>query len=151
MGILAAEGMPTFYIDKPWFQVKRLARQSDPAARQLALDWEKHSARIKALYQEAEKDIRLNLQGKLDQAAIMQTWMGGYKGPAYVLGADMISVIDGYLGREAAINIAQDFRKLLRYYNLAAQKANTTGMGLPLFDENLAMSVMRFNKDSSHK
>ncbi len=36
--------------------------------------------------------------------------------------------------------------KLLRYYNLAAQKANSTGMGLPLFDEDLAISVAHFKK-----
>jgi hypothetical protein len=143
LGILAAEGMPTYFIDKPWLLVPRYLRDDNPQRRQYARDWEKHSARIQELYQEAERDIRLNLEGKLDRASVMNTWMHGIKGPAYVLGADMFSVIDGYLGREVALKVAADFRKFLLYYNYAAEKAGQAGFRLHVFDEKLVQSLAR--------
>ena len=50
---------------------------SNPGQRQVAADWQKHSARLKDLYQEAEADLRLNLEGKKDQKELMSRWMSG--------------------------------------------------------------------------
>jgi hypothetical protein len=144
LGILAAEGMPTYYIDRPWFLIPRYLKTDDPMLQQYARDWEQHSARIKQLYLEAEEDIRLNLEGKLDQAEIIQKWMAGVKGPAYVLGSDMFSVIDGYLGRSVALKVAADYRKFLLYYNYGAEKARQAGFRLHVFDEKLVQRVTRY-------
>ncbi len=146
LGLLTVEGMPTYFIDQPWFQVPRYLRQENPQLRQVALDWERHSARIKDLYKEAERDIRLNLEGKLDQAAVMETWMSGVKGPAYVLGADMFSVIEGYLGLNVALKVVEDYRKFLIYYNYAAERAHQAGFALHLFDDELVQKVARYGK-----
>lgn len=146
LGLLAAEGMPTYYIDQPWFLVPRYLRDDNPQLQQYARDWEAHSARIQDLYREAEKDIRLNLAGELDQAEIMEKWMSGVKGPAYVLGADMFSVIDGYLGRSVATKVVEDYRRFLLYYNYAAEKARQAGFQLYIFDDKLVHNTAGYGK-----
>lgn len=143
--LLAAEGMPTYFIDQPWKRIRRLKSNSDPLRQQVALDWERHSGRIRELYREAERDIQSGLAGSLEPTAILKNWMAGAKGPAYVLGADMFSVIDAYLGRETALRVASDFRKLLRFYNFAAEKANTAGMALHVFDQGLVRRLAGFD------
>ena len=123
LGILAAEGMPTYFIDQPGKHLEEYKTHKNSLYHEVASDWEKHSQRLKELYKEAEKDIRLNLEGKIGQKELMEKWMSGYKGAGYVLGADMIGMIDKYLGRKAALDVALDYRRLLIIYNQAAGKA----------------------------
>jgi hypothetical protein len=143
LGILAAEGMPTYFIDQPWKHLEEYKIHTNSLYHEVALDWEKHSKRLKDLYKEAEKDIRLNLEGKIGQKEVMEKWMSGYKGAGYVLGADMIGVIDQYLGRKAALDLALDYRHLLIVYNQAARKAALKGDKIFIFDRELAKKISR--------
>jgi hypothetical protein len=143
LGILAAEGMPTYFIDQPGKHLEEYKTHKNSLYHEVASDWEKHSKRLKELYKEAEKDIRLNLEGKIEQKELMEKWMSGYKGAGYVLGADMIGVIDKYLGRKAALDVALDYRRLLIIYNQAAGKAPQRGNNIFIFDEELAKKISR--------
>lgn len=143
LGILAAEGMPTYFIDQPWKHLAEYKTRENSLYHEVAADWEKHSQRLKELYKEAEKDIRLNLEGKIGQKELMAKWMSGYKGAGYVLGADMIGVIDKYLGQKAALDLASDYRRLLVVYNQAAGKAAMKGEKIFTFDEELAEKICR--------
>jgi hypothetical protein len=145
LGILAAEGMPTYFIDQPGKHLEAYKAGKDPGHRQVAADWLKHSARLKELYKEAEADLRLNLEGKKSPKELMGRWMSGIKGAAYVLGADMIGVIDKYLGREAALGIASDYRRFLTVYNQAAQTAPAKGNPLFIFAPDLAKEISQYS------
>ena len=143
LGILAAEGMPTYFIDQPWKHLEEYKTHTNSLYHEVANDWEKHSARLKDLYKEAENDIRLNLEGKIAKKELIEKWIAGYKGAAYILGADMIGVIDKYLGREAALDLALDYRRLLIIYNQAARKAAQKGNKIFIFDDELAEKICR--------
>ena len=149
LGILAAEGMPTYFIDQPGKHLEEFKASKDPGHRQVAADWQKHSARLNDLYKEAEADLRLNLEGKIGQKELMSRWMSGSKGAAYVLGADMIGVIDKYLGKEAALSIAGDYRRFLTVYNRAAQTAAAKGNNLFIFAPDLAKQISQYRGEPS--
>jgi hypothetical protein len=148
LGILAAEGMPTYFIDQPGKHLEEYKTHKNSLYHEVASDWEKHSKRLKELYKEAEKDIRLNLEGKIEQKELMEKWMSGYKGAGYVLGADMIGVIDKYLGRKAALDLVLDYRRLLITYNQAAGKAAMIGKKIFIFDGELTEKVSRYKGES---
>jgi len=143
LGMLAAEGMPTYFIDQPWKHLAEYKTRPNSLYHEVAADWEKHSKRLKDLYKEAENDILANFEGKIAQKGLMEKWMSGYKGAGYVLGADMIGVIDKYLGREAALDLALDYRRLLVVYNQAARKAAQKGNKIFIFDDQLAEKICR--------
>jgi hypothetical protein len=143
LGILAAEGMPTYFIDQPWKHLEEYKTHKNSLYHEVAADWEKHSQRLNELYKEAEKDIRLNFDGKLRQKELMEKWMSGYKGAAYVLGADMMRVIDKYLGQKPALDLTLDYRRLLIVYNQAARKAALKGEKIFIFDEEVAEKISR--------
>lgn len=139
LGILAAEGMPTYYIDQMNRVLDEYQGSDDTVKNKVAEDWIRHSARIDELFHKAEEDLRANLVGELEPADLMSRWMAGYKGPAYVLGAKMIETIDRHLGRGTAISIASDYRKLVKLYNQAVRSAERRGeKGLYRFSEELA-------------
>jgi hypothetical protein len=141
VSLLTGEGMPTYFIDQPWKYLEEYKTHKNSIYQEVAKDWIKYTARLKELYQEAEKDIRSNFEGKIGQEELLATWMAGYKGPAYVLGANMIGVIDKYLGKDAAAGVASDYRRLLIIYNQAAQKAVEKGEKIFIFDEELAKII----------
>jgi len=138
LGILAAEGMPTYFIDRPWEHLEEYKTHTNSLYHEVAADWEKHSQRLEELYKVAEKDILMNLEGKIGQKELMEKWMSGYKGAGYVLGADMMGVIDKYLGQKAVVDLALDYRRLLIVYNQAARKAAQKGSKIFIFDEGVA-------------
>jgi len=142
LGVLAAEGMPTYFIDKPFNHLDRYRASNDPLTREVASDWEKHSARMSELYQEAERDLELNLAGKISQEQIMKTWLAGAKGAAYVLGCDMISVIHRHLGLESSLAVGKDYRTFLSMYNRAALKANQKGEKRFVFKNSLVENIL---------
>ncbi len=121
VGLLASEGIPTYYIDKPFLKLKRFRKRKDILYKRIYLDWIYNRGRLDELYREAEEDIMEGLRGNLSLKAIILKWDLGVKGPVYILGADMISVIDKYLGQEKVMEIIGDYRKLLSIYNLAAE------------------------------
>lgn len=141
-GILTGEGMPTFFIDQRAKRLQEFQNHHNPLYRMVAADWKRHSARIPQLLEKAQQDIALNLEGKLDQATIMKDWMGGVTGPAYVLGSYLIQTITNHLGKEAAIELANDYRKLLLTYNKAADKG---GPDLFKFNSSLAQKLANAN------
>jgi hypothetical protein len=147
LGVLASEGMATYFINQPFKHLEEYKSGEEMIYRMVADDWEKHSAHIKELYQEAENDIRLNLKGKLDQDSIMSRWVSGAVGAAYVLGTNLISVIDTHLGRDKAIEVASDCRHLLLLYNQAAKKAKEKGILCFVFNEELAKKLLRYKGD----
>ncbi len=148
VGILAAEGMPTYFIDQPGKHLEEYKTSKNSSHPQVAVDWEKHSARLNELYKEAEADLVLNLEGKKGQAELMSRWMSGTKGAAYVLGADMMAVIDKYLGREFALGIALDYRSFLMVYNQAARNAAAKGDKIFIFSQDLARRISQYPDES---
>lgn len=137
LGVLAAEGMPTYFIDEIDRRLPELKRIPDETARLMAAEWERHTADLPALYERAAADLLANFEQRIGQEEIMEFWMAGLKGPAYVLGADMIATIDRYLGRDEAVSIAADYRKCISLYNRAARKANEMGAEKFIFPQEL--------------
>lgn len=74
--------------------------------------------------------------------------MSGTKGAAYVLGADMMAVIDKYLGREFALGIALDYRSFLMVYNHAARNAAAKGDKIFIFSQDLARRISQYPGES---
>jgi len=141
VGILAAEGAPTYFIDGFPARADIYARSHDKLQSDVARDWRKHQKRLPELYAQAALDIERNFTGEATIGELFDTWMGGIKGPAYVLGADMYAIIDRYLGLDSAKAVIGDYRKLLTIYNAAARKANAGGAEYFLFDDSLATRV----------
>jgi len=141
VGILAAEGAPTHFIDGFPGRADIYARSHDKGQNDVARDWHKHQRRLPELYAQAALDIERNLTGEATIGDFFNTWMGGVKGPAYVVGADMYATIDSYLGLDSAKAVIGDHRKLLTIYNAAARKANARGAEHFLFDDSLAIRV----------
>ncbi len=144
VGLLTAEGMPTWFINKTMEHLDELEQSADPSDRELAADWRRHLGRLPQLYREAESEIKSALGSAEAVKGMFQRWMGGMQGPAYVLGADMMSVIERNLGANQAYALAADFRKLLVTYNRAALKANSEGDSLFVFDQKLAEDIAEF-------
>jgi hypothetical protein len=143
-GILAAEGMPTHFINRVKENLHLLKSNPNEFSRQLASQWEQNLFRLPELYQEAEKDIELNMKGEIGQKEIFEKWVSGLQGAAYVLGSDMFSVIERYLGLEEAKNVARDYRVLLSVYNAAAEKARAAGENLFMFDKEQVRELETF-------
>lgn len=143
-GILSSEGMATYFIDQPWKNLDDFQSNREGLSQLVAADWKKHSARLDDLYRESEQDIRRNLEGKMSQKEIMERWMSGVKGAAYVLGNDLIGTIDRYLGHDTAVDIAGDYRQLLFFYNKAAHIANRKGKNKYTFDPRLANALLHY-------
>lgn len=146
-GILAAEGMPTHFINRVKENLHLLKSSPNEISRQLASQWEENLSRLPELYQEAEKDIELNMKGEIGQKEIFEKWVSGLQGTAYVLGSDMFSVIERYLGLEEAKNVARDYRLLLSVYNAAAEKARAAGENLFMFDKEQVRELETFTGD----
>jgi len=146
-GILAAEGMPTHFINRVKENLHLLKSSPNEISRQLASQWEENLSRLPELYQEAEKDIELNMKGEIGQKEIFEKWVSGLQGAAYVLGSDMFSVIERYLGLEEAKNVARDYRLLLSVYNAAAEKARAAGENLFMFDKEQVRELETFTGD----
>jgi len=138
VGILAAEGAPTYFIDGYPGRADIYARSQDKVQNDVARDWHRHQESLPELYARAALDIERNLSGEATIEELFSSWMGGIKGPAYVLGADMYSTIDRYLGLDSAKVVMGDHRKLLAIYNAAAREANAGGEECFLFDDSLA-------------
>jgi hypothetical protein len=143
VGILAAEGAPTYFIDGFPGRADIYAQSHDKLQNDVARDWHKHQRRLPELYAQAAVDIERNLTGAATTGEVFDIWMGGIKGSAYVLGADMYATIDRYLGPDSAKTVIGDHRKLLTIYNAAARKANAGGAECFLFDDSLATRVAR--------
>jgi hypothetical protein len=141
VGILAAEGSPTYFIDGFPGRADVYARSDDKVQNAVARDWHKHQEHLPELYARAALDIERNLNGEASTREIFDTWMVGMKGPAYVLGADMYATIDRHLGLDSAKAVIGDYRKLLTIYNAAARKANVSGAEYFLFDDSLAIRM----------
>ena len=146
VGILAAEGAPTYFIDGFPGRADIYARSQNKVQNDVARDWHKHQERLPELYAQAALDIERNSTGEAPVDELFGNWMGGIKGPAYVLGADMYATIDRYLGLDSAKVIIGDYRKLLTIYNAAAREANAGGAECFLFDDSLASRLGRSTK-----
>ena len=85
--------------------------------------------------------MALNLANNLNREGILKKWMSGIKGAAYVLGTDMFSAIENYLGREQAWNVALDYRQFLLLYNRAVDLAEKKGKTLFHFSPDLAKKI----------
>jgi len=141
LGVLAAEGMPTHFIDRTMDKIEVYKSGHDKILKDLAVQWESHLQRLPQIYIEAEQDIQLNLEGKIGQKEIWAKWMNGLQGQAYALGGDMFSVIDRYLGVDSARIVPADTRQFLRIYNTAAQIGNSQGGNYYVFKDELISRV----------
>lgn len=146
VALLAAEGMPTYFVDKTGTRIDNYSAKGEGLRSLIAKDWLKHEARLHELYLKAESDIEANLEAEDKKKVIFEDWMSGVKGPAYVLGYDMFSVIDKYLGVDSAVAVAEDFRRLIDIYNEAALIANQNGEQKHIFDEQLAQRIREYQE-----
>jgi hypothetical protein len=141
VAILAAEGMPTYFIDQLPQRIEAMGKSEDRVRQDLAREWQEHASRLPELYAQAEADIRYSVENGSGPDDMFERWMGGLKGPAYVLGADMFAVIDIQLGLDSARIVAGDHRRFLDMYNKAARLANEHGGHCYVFDADLAEKV----------
>lgn len=144
VGVLAAEGMATWFLTPPFAHLEQYRTSSDPGERELAADWDRHLADLPRLYRLAEEDLRRGLAGELPPEELRSRWLSGMTGAAYVLGADLCRTIEEELGVEAVKPIVRDYRRLLAVYNRAARQANARGAERYLFDQALADEVASF-------
>ncbi|MCP4703381.1 MAG: hypothetical protein GY865_02125 [candidate division Zixibacteria bacterium] len=144
LGVLAAEGMPTYFINKTIDKIEIYKNSHDPILRDLARQWETHLARMPQIYIEAEEDLKSNFDEKIGQKEIWAKWMDGLQGQAYALGSDMFSVVDKYLGLDSARIIPYDNRQFLRIYNNAAQIGNEQGGNYYIFSEDLIARMANY-------
>lgn len=142
--IITAEGMPTYFIDGFPGKVEEMAKSGDVTSREVARVWQENQSRLPELYRMAEEDISLCLDNKADRNELFDKWMGGLKGPAYVIGADIMSVIAENLGVDSARVLAHDYRQMLSMYNHVATLANNRGEHHYIFDDALAKRLARF-------
>ena len=82
VGILAAEGAPTYFIDGFPGRADIYAQSHDKIQTDVARDWLKHQKRLPELYAQTALDIERNLNGEATTNEIFNTWMGGIKGAA---------------------------------------------------------------------
>jgi len=101
-GVLAAEGLATYFVTPPFAGLDTWRESLDPAERQLAADWDRHLADMPSLFAQAATDIEVGLSGESTTAGLMQRWLGGMQGPAYGLGVDMMWMIETELGPEVS-------------------------------------------------
>lgn len=142
--MLSSEGIPTFYIDKPFKKINEFKKRKDILYKRIASDWKKHKENLNDLYIEAENDISLALKGGLSLSAINWKWNEGVKGAVYVLGSDMISVIDEFLGKDAVMDVIADYRKLITIYNSAAKAGNRAGREFYVFSDKIGDMISGF-------
>ena len=144
LGILAAEGMPTYFINKPFESLEEMKSSRIEFYNSLAQEWENNLSRLAELYREAEKDIRLNFEGVIGQKDIFEKWMGGLQGPAYALGSAMFSTIEKNLGLDSARLVPRNILEFLVIYNKAADKENQKGSRCFIFDRELVDRIARY-------
>lgn len=138
VALLAAEGMPTNFINETRKRVVDHTMSDSITHVGLKKDWEKHIKRMPVLFEEAEKDIEMNLEGKVTTRDLFKKWMSGTQGPAYAVGSEMFSVIHRGLGLASAKKVARDFRQFLVIYNEAARRLNKKNVPCHVFDDRLA-------------
>jgi hypothetical protein len=145
VGILAAEGMPTYFINKPFDHLDVLRSSPEPLYQALAKDWENHLASMPALYRKAQDDILSNLRGDIGQQEIMDKWMGGVQGPAYALGSNMFSVIEAHLGVDSAKSVLKNVLRFPAIYNRAAKIGKEQGESCFVFDDDFIKKVSNYH------
>lgn len=144
IGILACEGIPTFFINKMHQKYTKLLKSPNPSDTLYAQQWKAYNKILPALYGEVQKDISLNLKGEIEPQAIYEKWLSGMVGKVYVVGADMFNVIATYSGQADAIAVVKDYRKFLSIYNKAANIALSKGINAFVFDKKLANALMNY-------
>lgn len=143
-GVLAGEGMPTYFINKPFDKINKLKLSNDGTKKLQGAEWEKHAVEMPNYYKRANEDMKKILAGEMDTKEVFAFWMDGFQGPAYALGANMYSVIVKYSGLQEAFEAAKDYRQFIKIYNDAARKGNSKGAGLFIFDQDLAEKISTY-------
>lgn len=145
-GILTSEGSATYLIDKPFLKLKSYKKQPGSLNFDIATDWEKHSKKLPLLYKKANTNLQKNLSGQLNKKDIVNFWLSGVKGAAYVLGSDICRVIETYLGKKSLMKAIKDYRMLIPIYNKAALAAKKKGKSLFLFSPDLVEKLIKFDQ-----
>jgi hypothetical protein len=144
LGTLAAEGMPTYFINRTQNNLDMLRRIENTFIKMLVKDWDTHLSNLNELFKQAERDMLLNLEGKLSIKDIHQKWLNGVQGKAYILGSYMFSVIDEYLGVNQAKKIVYNPIDLISIYNKAAEIGNKKGGSYFVFSEKLVEKLSAY-------
>jgi len=151
LGILAAEGMPTYFINKPFEYLEEMKSSGIEFNNSLAQEWGNNLSRLAELFREAEKDIHLNFEEVIGQKDIFEKWMGGLQGPAYALGSAMFSTIEKNLGLDSARLVPRNILEFLVIYNKAADKENRKGSRCFIFDRKLVDQIARYRPQRVEK
>ncbi|MEJ2628982.1 MAG: hypothetical protein P8078_10540, partial [bacterium] len=103
--------------------------------------WESQYNRLPELYIVADRDLQNCLKGEIKEDELESYWLKGKVSPASVLGYNMVSMINDYLGREKVIEVVKDYRKLIFYYDRASQTAYQQGKDEYRFDKRLVYAI----------
>ncbi len=103
--------------------------------------WENQYKRLPELYILADRDLQNCLKGKISRKEIVDYWLKGKVTPASILGFDMVSKIDKYLGLDKAVEAVKDYRKLMFYYDRASKAAYLQRKDVHQFDKQLAYDL----------
>ncbi|MFC1529672.1 DUF5700 domain-containing putative Zn-dependent protease [Gemmatimonadota bacterium] len=141
IGLLVVEGMATRLVSRTDDHLEHYRTAPGANARGIARDWDRLLPQLPDLYRQAERDIRRNFEGEVDLTTLLGYWVEGYQGPAYILGSDMIALIEDNLGRKVLRSLPSDYRLFLDIYNRAAEKAARRGEEVFLFDTALVEAV----------
>ncbi len=157
VGLMSAEGIATHLYQQPF---ERYLNRSveETKINGIVGDWQTKVPRLPQMFQAAAEDINLGLLGQFGGKPLYKKWLDGYQGDAYILGTAMIRLIEQELGTEKVIQLIRDYRKLLSFYNMAANKANEKiakdnmnqqnnfpGKRHYVFSRQLAQSVANFS------
>jgi len=139
--LLVSEGTPTALINEMPEALKYLTGQ---VGENLRRDWEFALSNKDSLYAQVEEDVLKSMEtGWTDE--MFKRWMGGWQGPAYVIGVDIVKIIYENLGNEALFKTFKDVRILPETYNKAAEKVLQRGEERYLFSEEFIERLKNFS------
>jgi len=151
LGTLVAEGMPTYFINRTQKNLEKLRRIDNPLLKMLVKDWNAYLLNLNESFRQAEKDVLLNLEGKLSVEDIHRKWLNGVQGQAYILGSYMFSVIDKYLGVEQAKKLVYNPLNFIAIYNKAAKLGNEQKGGCFVFSQKLVEKLSDYYTSLSNQ
>lgn len=138
--LLVSEGTPTALInDMP----EALKYYTGETGENLRKDWEFALNHKDSLYARVEEDVLKSMESGWTDS-MFRRWMGGWQGPAYVIGADIVRTIYDHLGKEALFKTFKDVRILPEIYNNAAKLAQEKGKDKYLFSEEFIKHLKNF-------
>jgi len=142
LSILMSEGTPTAFINN---MPDALQYYTGEIGFNLRKDWKFALTHLDSLYAQIETDVISSINKGWNQE-MFGRWMGGWQGPAYSVGADIMRTIGTHLGKKRIYEMFRDVRLLPETYNEAAEKAVKKGEKKYLFTKSFIRKVRDFRE-----